>query len=161
MTVAYTSVYGRSDTVTTNIGGLAVQALYSIINVTTAFAGTNTADLGYLPKGAVVIGGYIATADLDTGTEVLDLDFGIADNGVDGADTDYFVNGGVYTGDNAITDFPFTNSVNVRLITGPFSVTQLSAKTKVQALCNTAANAGGTGKITVCIYYLTPGVATS
>jgi hypothetical protein len=56
---------------------------------------------------------------------------------------------------------PLTNAANLRVFTGPFPVTQLGAKTLVQMLTNTAANATGTGKFAVCINYIMPGVATS
>jgi hypothetical protein len=135
--------------------------MYCQLDITTAFAGTNTADLGYLPKGAVPIGGYFSAVDLDTGTETLDIDIGIADNGVDGADPDFFANSGVLSGDAIATDLPLTNAANLRLFTGPFPVVQLGAKTKVQAVCNAAANATGTGKMVVRIDYITPGSATS
>ena len=100
---------------------------------------------------------------MHTGTEALDLDLGIAANGVDSADPDYFMNGGLFSGDLPIaTDFILTNAANYRPITGPFpTVQQLGAKTKVQLLCNTAANATGTGRACGRIDYLTPGLATS
>jgi hypothetical protein len=163
MAVAATDIYGSSDTNRAPqhmTSADVVNTLYRTMNVTAAFVGTNTLDVGYLPKGAIPVGGYWGGEDLDTGTEALDLDLGIAANGVDSADPDYFSNAGIWNGDNAITDFAFTNSVNVRMITGPFPVTQLGAKTLVQIVCNTAANAGGTGKIVVKIDYLTPGIST-
>jgi len=57
-----------------------------------------------VPAGATVIGGFFQGADIDTGTEALDIDIGWAANGTDAADTDGFGNLGVLTGD-AITDF--------------------------------------------------------
>lgn len=137
-----------------------VKSLYAIIDVTTIAVGTNTIDIGYLPKGAIPIGGYFSCVDMDTGTEALDMDLGITDNGVDGADPDFFMNGGLFSGD-AITDLPLTNSANYRPFTGPFPKTQLGAKTLVQQITNTAANATGTGKFVVRIDYLAPGVSTS
>lgn len=162
MTVAFTNTFGTSDSnpPQSTAGSNVVSSLYKVVNITTAFAATNTVDVGYLPKGAIPVGGYFACADLDTGTEALDLDMGIADNGVDGADTDFFMNGGLFSGD-AITDLPLTNAANLRVLTGAFPVLQLSARTKVQILCNTVANAGGTGNIAVRIDYINPGVSTS
>lgn len=137
-----------------------LMCLYAIIDVTTIAVGTNTVDIGYLPKGAIPVGGYFACVDMDTGTEALDMDLGITANGVDSADPDFFMNGGLFSGD-AITDLPFTNSANFRPLTGPFPVMQLGAKTLVQHITNTAANATGTGKFVVCINYIMPGSATS
>ena len=37
--------------------------------------------IGYIPKNAIVCGGWIATDDLDTGTEALDIDVGFDANG--------------------------------------------------------------------------------
>lgn len=141
-------------------GGNILQCLYSIIDITTTATATNTVDVGYLPKGAIPIGGYFASVDLDTGTGVLDMDLGITANGVDVADPDFFMNGGAFTG-AAITDMPLTNGACYRPLIGPFPVTQLGAKTLVQMLTNTAANAGGVGKFAVCIHYIMPGTATS
>jgi hypothetical protein len=116
--------------------------------------------VGYLPKGAKPIGGYLATTDIDTGTETFDMDVGIAANGVDSADPDFFTNAGLLSGD-AITDLIETNASNVRLFTGAFPVAILGAKTRVQCLVNAVAAAGGTGTVTVRIDYLMPGSATS
>lgn len=147
------------------MNGLAsqVQSIYFDVNITTAFANNDTIDVGYLPKGAVPIGGYFAAVDLDTGTESLDLDLGIAANGVDSADPDYFMNGGLFSGDLPIaTDLIITNAANYRPITGPFpTVQQMGAKTTVQLKCIAAANATGTGRACGRIDYLTPGSPTS
>lgn len=113
-----------------------------------------------LPLGAVPIGGYLATTDIDTGTESFDMDVGIAANGVDSADPDFFTNAGLLSGD-AITDLIETNAANVRLFTGKFPVAQLGAVTTVQCVVNAVAAAGGTGTVTVRVDYLMPGNATS
>lgn len=117
-------------------------------------------ELFLLPEGAMPIGGYLACTDIDTGTETFDMDVGIADNGVDGADPDFFTNAGLLSGD-AITDFALTNAANIRIFTGKFPVVQLGAKTVVQAVVNAVANAGATGTITVRVDYLMPGSSTS
>jgi hypothetical protein len=137
-----------------------LHCLYEIVNITTIAVDNDTADVGYLPKGARPVWGYFGSADLDTGTESLDMDLGITANGVDSADADFFMNGGVFTGD-AITDLPLTNAANIRFFTGPFPVTTLGARTLVQMKTIAAANATGTGKFVVCINYLLPGSATS
>lgn len=113
-----------------------------------------------LPTGAVPIGGYFACTDIDTGTETLDIDIGIAANGVDAADPDFFTNSGLLSGD-AITDFAFTNAANVRLFTGTFPVQQLGGKTMVQAVVNAVSAAGTTGTIFVVVFYTMPGKTTS
>lgn len=162
MAVAFTRNYPAAIGAAAS-GGLAgnLKTMYCQLNITTAFANGNTADLGYLPDGAVPVGGYFAAVDIDTGTEALDIDIGITANGVDSADPDFFSNSGVLTGDAIATDLPLTNAANLRVFTGPFPVVQLGGKTLVQAVCNAAANAGGTGKLVVRVDYLVPGEATS
>lgn len=139
------------------VGGFAgagvVNAAYGTYTLAANPTAADICQLCKLPSGATPIGGYFATVDIDTGTEALDIDVGIAANGVDSADPDFFTNGGIYTGD-AITDFPLTNAANLRVFTGPFPVTTLGAETTVQAVFNAPANAGGTGAIFVVVYYL-------
>lgn len=110
-----------------------------------------------VPKGAVVIGGYVQAKDIDTGTEALDIDIGWAANGVEAADTDGFGNLGVWTGD-AITDLRPEVGIyyplgGVLFATGPQA---FSAQTTITGLVNVAANAGGTGQITVVVHYVVP-----
>jgi hypothetical protein len=57
-----------------------------------------------LPKGAVVIGGWLDADDMDTNaTETLEMDFGWAANGVDAANADGLGDFGVWEG-NAVAD---------------------------------------------------------
>ena len=100
-----------------------------------------------LPKNSLVVGGGYHVADLDTnGSETVDIDLGVADNGgstntfVDSAgttwtntaaDSDIFVNSGVLVGD-AITDLLAAGN-NYRpfpMTTGPIF---FSEETTVQA----------------------------
>lgn len=108
-----------------------------------------------LPKGAIPLGGYFAATDIDTGTETLDIDIGYAANGVDSADPDYFSNSGVLTGDAIATDLPLTNAANLRLFTFT-TLAALGAETTVTATVNAVAQAGGTGRICVVIWYVVP-----
>lgn len=110
--------------------------------------------LCWLPKGARVLGGYVQAADIDTGTEALDIDIGWEANGSESADPDGFGNLGVWSGD-AVTDVRPEVGIyyplgGVLLTTGP----QLfNEKTRIIATVNTAANAGGTGIMTVVVFY--------
>ena len=111
-------------------------------------------ELCKLPAGAVVLGGAFYAGDLDTGTEVLDLDVGWAANGAQTADPDGFVNSGVLTGD-AITDLLAAGS-NYRpfpMATGPLTFTN---ETMVQVEANVPSNVFAAGTIYVVVYYVLP-----
>lgn len=107
-----------------------------------------------VPAGAVVVGGMIYGDDLDTGIETLDMDVGWAANGTESADPDGFGNLGVWTGD-AVTDwkpvagimYPFQG---VLLTAGPQKFTK---ETTIQIEANAAAATGGTGTVTVVVYF--------
>lgn len=111
-----------------------------------------------IPAGAVVVGGMIYAEDLDTNaTETLDMDIGWAANGSDAADPDGFGNLGVWTGD-AVADwkvvasnmFPFQG---VLITDGPQA---FAAETTIQIEANAAAATGGTGTLSVVVYYVVP-----
>lgn len=108
-----------------------------------------------LPKNARVLGGYIQGADLDTGTEALDMDVGWLANGTEVADPDGFGNFGVITGD-AVADVKpevgiFFNLGGVLYTTGP---QKFSDETIVSVTVNAPANATGTGIFTVVVFYV-------
>lgn len=112
---------------------------------------------GRLPKGAMVIGGWLMGDDIDTGTETFDIDIGWEANGTDAADTDGFGNLGVLSGD-AITELKPVASIynplqGVLFADGPKT---FAAETWVSGLVNAAANAGGTGTLTVVVLYVVP-----
>lgn len=109
-----------------------------------------------VPKGAIVIDGFVRADDLDTGTESIDMDVGWAANGSDAADPDGFGNLGVWTGDavagikpEVCIYYPF----NGVLKDGPKT---FAAETTIQVEANAAANAGGTGTLYVGVYYILP-----
>ena len=128
-------------------------------------------ELGYLPKGCMVVGGMLAADDLDTGTEVLDMDVGWAANG-GGSATFFdsntgvtltnsgasasatgFCNAGVWTGDGSAE--VYNAGVNYRAFVFPVPL-YFSEKTMVQVEANVAANAGHTGTVGVYIDYIMP-----
>jgi len=124
------------------------------------------ADIGpmcRLPAGAVVLGGHLYGADLDTGTETLDIDVGWAANGgsgtYDAADPDGFGNFGVVTGDAFATG----NVSNVAGINYPLNgllatgvLPSFTAETIIQVVFNAAANAFTAGSISVVVFYVVP-----
>lgn len=110
-----------------------------------------------VPKGAVVLGGWLMGDDLDTGVETIDIDIGWAGNGTDAADPDGFGNFGVLSGD-VITELkPVAGIYNplqgVLLTTGPQA---FAAETIIQGVVNAAAATGGTGTITLVVLYVVP-----
>lgn len=111
-----------------------------------------------IPAGSVVLGGFLRGEDIDTGTAALDIDVGWAANGGTGvgatADPDGFGNFGVLNG-TAVTNYlpegGFLIPLHGTLATGPKS---FDADTTVQCVFNAPANAGGTGTVTVVVYYV-------
>ena len=108
-----------------------------------------------VPANARVLGGFLQGKDIDTGTEAFDLDIGWLANGVEVADTDGFGNFGVFTGD-AVTDVRPEVGIyyplgGVLFTTGPQKFT---TETVIAGLVNAAANAGGTGILSVCLFYV-------
>lgn len=124
--------------------------------------------LGYIPKNALVSGGFFVTDDLDTGTEVLDMDLGYAANtagavtwkdlqtGVtytnagNTASAEGLVNGGVMAGD-AIVGL-HTAGLNYRPILLPYPL-WFADKTILQVKANVPANAGAAGTFSVYLDY--------
>lgn len=107
-----------------------------------------------LPRGAVVVGGHLMADDLDTGIESLDMDIGWKATSDEVTDTDGFGNLGLLSGD-AVTDIKPEVSLfyplgGVLRTAGPKLFTQEAV---VQVYCNTTAATGGTGTMTVVVYY--------
>jgi hypothetical protein len=144
------------------VGGLAgggvMHCAWGLYNFAAAASGADTVDLVRLPAGATVVGGYFRGEDIDTGTEALDIDIGWTANGGSGvgatADPDGLGNFGTIDGDVVGQIKPEASilyPLNGTLKSGPI---YFDAPTLIQAVVNTAANAGGTGKIWVAVYYL-------
>lgn len=110
-----------------------------------------------VPANATVFAGWLTGADLDTGTEALDIDIGWEANGSDVADTDGFGNMGVLDGDTVSMVIPVAGIwrplQNILLDPG---YKTLARETWISGLVNVAANAGGTGYIGVRVLYSVP-----
>jgi hypothetical protein len=107
-----------------------------------------------LPAYATVVGGLFYGADIDTGTETLDIDIGWEDNGTDAADPDGFGNFGVLSGD-VITELIPVAGIwrplqGVLLTAGPKT---FAAETIISGTVVAAAATGGTGVLSVNVYY--------
>lgn len=110
-----------------------------------------------LPKGAVVLGGWVSIEDIDSNaTEEVDIDLGYPANGVDTADPDAFGNFDVLTGD-AVAGYTIVAGSHLPLrgvlTNGPLT---LGAETIVQAVVNVDAATFAAGTIYAVILYVTP-----
>jgi len=133
-----------------------VQVAYGSYTIAAAVETGDIFEMCRVPKGAVVIDGFVRADDIDTGTEALDMDIGWAANGVDAVDADGFGNLGVWTGDPTTDVKPETQiwyPFNGVLKDGPKT---FSAETVIQLYVNTASNAGHVGTVYVGVYYLVP-----
>lgn len=120
-------------------------------------------ELCKVPAGAVILGGHIYSDDLDTGTEVLEIDFGWAANGGSGtydtADPDGLGNFGAtpWTGD-AITGIKPEVGVYLpfggQLLNGDFPT--FTRETTIIATAVVAANSFTAGALSVVVFYVVP-----
>lgn len=110
-----------------------------------------------IPAGATVIGGWVRSADIDTGTETFELDIGWAANGDEEADADGFGDFGVWTGDAVTGIKPEAGNYyplgGVLFSAGPKT---FNAETTITGTVAAAAQSGGTGQITVVVLYIIP-----
>ena len=110
-----------------------------------------------LPAGAVVLGGWLRSGDIDTnGTPTIDVDVGWAANGVEAADPDGLGNFGTLNGTavaNYLPEGGILVPLNGTLIAGPVA---FSAETVIQAVVNTAAATFAAATFTVVVFYTTP-----
>lgn len=137
-------------------GAGALAVAYGHYNIAANVEAGDIFNLCKLPAGAVVVDGVVRAADLDTGTEALDMDVGWAANGTEAAVPDGFGNFGVWTGD-AVTDIKpevcIYLPLNGTLKNGPVSFTN---ETTITLTANVAAATFAAGTVTVVIYYVVP-----
>lgn len=141
-------------------GNGALAVAYGEYNIGAAVEDGDIFEMCRVPAGAVIVGGFFYGADLDTGTETLDMDLGWAANGGSGtwdsADPDGLGNLGVLTGDA----FAAGNLSIAAGLLYPFNFTtaagrlpRFTKETVIQVEANAASNAGHTGYITVVVFY--------
>ena len=132
-----------------------LKVAFGSLNLATALAADDVIELCKLPAGATVVGGYVMAADLDTGTEALDIDIGWLANDTEVADPDGFGNFGVWTGDTVTGIIPVAGHwkplQGVLLTAGPKTFT---AETKIAADVNAAAGTYAAGVMTVVVHYV-------
>lgn len=139
------------------VGSVGVAVGY--YNLTAAPAGSDVIRFCKVPKGAVVIGGFLTGDDIETHatTPTLDIDIGWEANGDEIADTDGFGNMGVLNG-TAVTNVIPVASIwrPLQGVLNTAGVKAFAAETWVSGLVNVTAAAGGTGVISVKVHYLVP-----
>ena len=139
-TTEYSDFYNADGTVKFSKAG---NVIGGTLTIGTALTIGSTAYMLRLPKGFKAWSGHMVGSDLDTGTEALELDVGIVGS------TALFLNSGVITGD-AILDLKPTVGIYYPLFAGgsvlPYSAT---ADTDVIITVTAAAEAGGTGQLSL------------
>lgn len=141
-------------------GNGAIAVAYGEYNIAAAVEDGDIFEMCKVPAGAVIVGGFLYGADLDTGTETLDMDIGWAANGGSGtwdaADPDGLGNLGTLTGDA----FAAGNLSIAAGLLYPFNFTttlgrlpRFTKETTIQIEANTAGNAGHTGYVTMVVFY--------
>ncbi len=149
-------------------GGGAVQCAYGAVTFDTdvTLAAALTVTMCKIPDGATVIGGYVMGPDIDTGTEALDFDIGWVSASaptchsgatLSATDTDGFGNLGVMSGDE-ITELKPVAGIYAPLqgqlfVEGPIT---FADGAQITVLVNADANAGGTGTLSLVVFYVTP-----
>jgi hypothetical protein len=110
-----------------------------------------------LPRGAVVLDGFMSLEDIDTNaSEEIDIDLGYAANGDVVADPDAFGNFGPQPGDVVAGYTPEGGTrlpLRGVLANGPLTLT---AETNVIATVNVDAATFASGTLFAVIYYVTP-----
>lgn len=124
-----------------------LKVLYGSIEIGTALSTSDTINLFTAPKGFTPLFGWLVGDDIDTGTETLQIDIGIA------GDTTKYLNSGVITGDT-IANEKITVGIKIPLQEELMTVkpTEFTSDTDIIATITAAANAGGTGTLTVQMY---------
>lgn len=131
-----------------------VYSAYGTYEIAAANSIADIIQMCKLPAKAVVLSGWLYGDDLDTGTEELDMDIGWAATADEVADPDGFGNFGVMDGDTISQFKPVAGLLyplqGVLLADGPKYFT---APATIQLVVNAAAKAGGTGTVSLVVYY--------
>lgn len=132
-----------------------VKVAYGTYNIAAVTADGDIIQMCRTPAGATVIDVAIYGQDIDTGTEAWAFSAGFAANGVDTADPDAWGAFTAVTGDGLGTSTAGVRIFGAGLLAtaGPKTFT---VETMHQIEVDTAANAGGTGRVTMLVYYILP-----
>lgn len=136
--------YGTTKPVPAPVLGGALVGLYGSVEISSSQSASDTINFFTAPKGFTPVWGWLYGDDIDTGTETYDLNIGTA------SDDDAYGNLGVLTGDAVAGIKPETGISmplgGTLLTTKP---TELTADTDIIGTVVAAANAGGTGTVTL------------
>lgn len=140
-------------------GGGQLGVAWGSIEVATIQVATDIMEFCKLPADAIIVGGHLIADDIDTGTEVYELDLGVA------GDTAALVNSGVLDGDLQVSpnlNSGFAGVPNSRLFDGLLDAGvvdlggRIGDEVTVIGTVVVAANATGLGTVSVCVYYTVP-----
>lgn len=126
------------------VGAGTLKVLYGTIEIATALAANDIIKFFTAPIGFTPLFGYLVGDDLDTGTGVIEVDIGIA-----GATTKYLDSGAIPG--TTIANEKITVGIKVPLQQELMTVkpTAFAAETDIIGTITAAANAGGTGTLTL------------
>lgn len=138
-----------------------LQVAYGTIEVAANPADGDIYEMCKVPAGAVILGAFMYADDLDTGTEVLDMDVGWAANGgsgtYDSADPDGLGNLGVLTGDaSTLPNIANAAGLHIVLPSPHFAngdLPQFTKETTIQVEANVAANSFTAGAMSIVVLY--------
>ena len=125
--------------------GGSLKVLYGTYTFSSITIINDTVKLFVIPKGFTPLFGELVGADLDTGTETLELDVGVT------GDLTKYLNSGVITGDTGEPDEKITVGIKLPLQEDLMTVKPTAATADINCLLTVtaAANATGTGVVTV------------
>jgi hypothetical protein len=126
--------------------------IWGTYNFATAIVVNDTVAICKIPANTYVIDGFLRGPDIDTGTGVLELDVGWSANGVDAANAQGFLDSGVLNG-TAVANYLPAAGIRVPFqgILQSGGPKLFTVDTTVLVTATAAANAGGTGLITVML----------
>ena len=123
----------------------------------TGVGASDVIEMCKVPAGAIVLGGYVMSGDLDTGAEALDIDVGWSATDDEVADPDGFGNFGLWTGDVVTSIIPVAGNwkplQGVLLTAGPKT---FSADATLILTVNADSTTPASGELTMVAFYVYP-----
>lgn len=143
MAAVNSSQYGSTPIPGAGPGG-DLKVLFGSITIASALSANDTINFFTAPAGFTPLFGWLQGADIDTGTETLEIDIGIS------GDATKYLDSGVITGDT-IANEKITVGIKIPLQEDLMTVkpTAFTSNTDIIGKITAAANAGGTGVLTL------------